>query len=578
MMRSIRSAAVLALLVLLPVRAHATFHVSSITEVMSGFNGDPSVEYVETREDFAGQNAIANTRLTAFNADGTVATVLILTPTGVANFNANRRILYATASFATLSGITPDFLIPSGVISTPSGMICWGAPYMILVPPPTWDETIPNNYIDCIAYGSYTGPTRGALPTLGSSGTPSSLPPGNDTLALTRIGGSAMLVGSNSTDFALQTPGPCTNGAQSCNQLGCSNPGGNCAVLGSGCGNGNKDAGEVCDDGNLVNGDGCQSDCTLTPSATQVTCRDGIVKAVSGFAKSYTKALAGCGAAVLKGKPIGPCPDVKAAAKIAKAESKKDAAIAKACPGQTPADAGFGATCPGLEGTCTSALATLPDVVDCVDCVFENGGTQLERALYGTFTAMSPALKCQLAIGKAVNGLYQAKTKVLAKCEDQVLRGKIPGPCPDVVATGKISVAVAKETTNICKACGGADKLCDGSGDAAPVDVGITTCLAVHDPAGANCGAITITTLADLASCVDCIAQFKADCSLQAAVHPLTLPPECSATNCGDGVRNGTETDVDCGGGTCPACAAGAACGVGSDCLSTVCSGSVCQP
>ncbi len=39
-----------------------------------------------------------------------------------------------------------------------------------------------------------------------------------------------------------------------------------------------------------------------------------------------------------------------------------------------------------------------------------------------------------------------------------------------------------------------------------------------------------------------------------------------SGPNCTDGVRNGAETDVDCGGGTCPACASGKACAVTSDC------------
>ena len=45
---------------------------------------------------------------------------------------------------------------------------------------------------------------------------------------------------------------------------------------------------------------------------------------------------------------------------------------------------------------------------------------------------------------------------------------------------------------------------------------------------------------------------------------------------CVDAMKNGAETDVDCGGGACPTCALGKVCGVGSDCLSGVCSGGVC--
>jgi hypothetical protein len=44
----------------------------------------------------------------------------------------------------------------------------------------------------------------------------------------------------------------------------------------------------------------------------------------------------------------------------------------------------------------------------------------------------------------------------------------------------------------------------------------------------------------------------------------------CAAPACDDGVRNGLETDVDCGGG-CPGCAGGAACNVDGDCAGGTC-------
>ena len=43
------------------------------------------------------------------------------------------------------------------------------------------------------------------------------------------------------------------------------------------------------------------------------------------------------------------------------------------------------------------------------------------------------------------------------------------------------------------------------------------------------------------------------------------------APNCTDGVMNGDETDVDCGGGTCPTCDLGDSCIQGSDCSSGFC-------
>lgn len=51
----------------------------------------------------------------------------------------------------------------------------------------------------------------------------------------------------------------------------------------------------------------------------------------------------------------------------------------------------------------------------------------------------------------------------------------------------------------------------------------------------------------------------------------------CTAASCSDGVQNGAETAIDCGGGTCAACADGMVCAVGSDCKSGVCAGT-CQP
>ena len=51
----------------------------------------------------------------------------------------------------------------------------------------------------------------------------------------------------------------------------------------------------------------------------------------------------------------------------------------------------------------------------------------------------------------------------------------------------------------------------------------------------------------------------------------------CQAPTCSDGIRNGTETDTDCGGGTCPRCASGRSCFINADCVSNSCIGGVCS-
>jgi hypothetical protein len=52
----------------------------------------------------------------------------------------------------------------------------------------------------------------------------------------------------------------------------------------------------------------------------------------------------------------------------------------------------------------------------------------------------------------------------------------------------------------------------------------------------------------------------------------------CQAPSCTDGVQNGAETDLDCGGGgLCGACSDGKVCAANGDCTSQVCTGNVCQ-
>ncbi len=53
--------------------------------------------------------------------------------------------------------------------------------------------------------------------------------------------------------------------------------------------------------------------------------------------------------------------------------------------------------------------------------------------------------------------------------------------------------------------------------------------------------------------------------------------PDIATPTCNDGAKNGKETDMDCGGGTCAKCAAGKRCNVTSDCISAACKSGVCQ-
>jgi hypothetical protein len=51
----------------------------------------------------------------------------------------------------------------------------------------------------------------------------------------------------------------------------------------------------------------------------------------------------------------------------------------------------------------------------------------------------------------------------------------------------------------------------------------------------------------------------------------------CQATTCMDSVLNGSESDFDCGGGSCPACVVTQGCLLPTDCDSGVCKDVTCQ-
>jgi hypothetical protein len=51
----------------------------------------------------------------------------------------------------------------------------------------------------------------------------------------------------------------------------------------------------------------------------------------------------------------------------------------------------------------------------------------------------------------------------------------------------------------------------------------------------------------------------------------------CQSAACGDGIANGRETDVDCGGSDCTKCGDGKGCLAGTDCQSAICANGTCQ-
>jgi hypothetical protein len=285
--------------------------------------------------------------------------------------------------------------------------------------------------------------------------------------------------------------------------------------------------------------------------ADPVKCKAAIIKGAAAFVQAKAKALAKCEEAMVKGKlPTGDChADVKASATIAKAVTKLNGAVAKACGGKDKlcgtadddslASIDWTGPCPNFEnGGCNAAITDCSGISACLSCI---GEATTDRAIGIAYDALVPTdpkaqkdlNKCQVAIGKASAAFYVAKSKALAKCWGSVNSNKATNPCP-VPGDGKAAAAIAKAETKkratICKACGGADKLCNGVGDVTPTAIGFPAqCPSATIPNGAVCDH-AIATLDDLVDCVDCINEYAVDCADRSAVPAFVspYPPECN--------------------------------------------------
>ncbi len=178
----------LMLLASMPVRAE--FHFAQINEVMAGCGADATVQFVEIRMTASGQNQVGGSVLTAFSCDGSVPRrTLLLIPNGeiVNNSMIGGRWIMASPSFQAASGLAPDFVMTGANpgIFPDCGQVCWGKPQNL---------NLSTNYVDCVAYGPYTGPP---VPL----GTPVASTPNTGSQSLNRVG-------NGPNNFALAPPSP----------------------------------------------------------------------------------------------------------------------------------------------------------------------------------------------------------------------------------------------------------------------------------------------------------------------------------------------------------------------------------
>jgi len=189
--RVILTAALAVLAGSVPATGHAAFHIAVIDEVMTSYGGDPTVQFVEIRMLAAGQTVVGGSQLGVFDAAGAYIGKVMDIPSNVPNGGAGVRWIMGSAQFATISGLTPDFTFSGPIfLPTAGGMVCWGKP---------GNPATPTQYVDCVAYGTYSGPSNGLI------GTPTSQDAVGHSLA--RVSNT----NNNAVDFACTDPASPTN-------------------------------------------------------------------------------------------------------------------------------------------------------------------------------------------------------------------------------------------------------------------------------------------------------------------------------------------------------------------------------
>ena len=302
----------------------------------------------------------------------------------------------------------------------------------------------------------------------------------------------------------------------------------------------------------------------LSPAAGRAepsACRAAITKLAAAYDVARLTALARCEEQIVRGKLAAGtdcASDPKTSGALAKAASKLQVGIGKSCGGADGVCGGGDdeslvaigwnvGTCPdfGASG-CTNAIGDCAGITACLACADTAAVATTVGLSYDALDLGSPAgsalERCQTVLGRESARYQAAKLKVLAQCWRAVGKGTATAPCPvpgDGKAAAKIAKAEAAKIRKICKACGGADRACDGTigsvmgsggaDDLTPALIGfVDACPGLLRPSGGACEG-AIGDLADVVACVDCVADVASEC-LGALAVPwgLPYPPACN--------------------------------------------------
>jgi hypothetical protein len=98
----------------------AAFHLWSLTEVYSNSSG--SLQFIEMRDDFGGQQFISGLEIVSTNASGTLSNTFTIPVVNLPN-SFHHHLLFGTAGIQAAGGPAPDFILPANFLFAGGGDI-----------------------------------------------------------------------------------------------------------------------------------------------------------------------------------------------------------------------------------------------------------------------------------------------------------------------------------------------------------------------------------------------------------------------------------------------------------------------
>jgi len=179
-------------------RAHATFHLMQIEQIIGGVNGDTTAQAIQLRMRTGFQGFVSEGELRVWDASGQNPIVIIIPPGDVSNSSTGDRVLITTSSFNALCSpaCVPDFPMTNPI---PASYLAAGRL--------TWEDQF-GTILWSVSWGgaSYTGSTTGALtnsPTGQFGPAWAGALPSTGVQALKFQGTATAAAGANATDYAL---------------------------------------------------------------------------------------------------------------------------------------------------------------------------------------------------------------------------------------------------------------------------------------------------------------------------------------------------------------------------------------